>query len=43
MYPVIRAIPTFGIYSRCYQRWTGYKPVNTKYSVRLDGMDGLDR
>jgi hypothetical protein len=43
MRPAIQAIPTFGIYSRCYQPRAGYKPSKAKYSTRVTGMDGLDR
>ena len=43
MCPAIQAIPTFGIFHKCYQPPAGYKPINAKYSARLDGMGGPDR
>jgi hypothetical protein len=41
MHPVIRAIPTFGIFSGCYHGSTGHKPVNPKYSSQSGGKDDL--
>ena len=41
--PAIQAIPTFGIYGRCYHGRTGYKPAEPKYPSELNGMDGPDR
>jgi hypothetical protein len=41
MHPVIRAIPTFGTYPRCYHGRTGYKPAEAKYSSQSVGKDDL--
>ena len=43
MEPVIRVIPTFGIYPESYRVQGAYKPAETKYSAQSGDEDDTDR
>lgn len=43
MEPVIRVIPTFGIYPESYRVQGGYKPAETKNSAQSGDKDDMDR